>query len=382
MFRPIALLFICCALFCLRADAQDAGKSELGPVYEGAHVLPLLYLPRLPEEFKWSDRFDLDTSIVLTRYGWYVAEIVAMVDESGQVRDAFVAESLPSRNLSATIVGELRRHKFPVGASAEGPVPAQFAFRIKYYLRQYHKNLTTVATRLRREAAAGDAGAQYILSQAMLGAVGFNKEGLDSDELLRTAADPGGDRRAMLALGLMRGNLPEGKDPVAVVAERRGWLLKAAEKGSGSAQVLVALDSWAEQTAAGHARARYWLERAVKAEDPSAPKYLAALLVSHSSGPEDWKTAHEQARVAARGWHGQKDPDLWQILAATSALTGDFPGALEAQHKAIALAAEAKWSPELLERRLASYRDSRIVTDEIVVVPRVARTVTTARPRS
>jgi tetratricopeptide (TPR) repeat protein len=152
--------------------------------------------------------------------------------------------------------------------------------------------------------------------------------------------------------------------------------LKSAQAGSSAAQVLVALDSWAEQTEAGYARARHWLEQAVKAKDPSAPKYLAALLVGHSTNPADWKVARDLAMAAKGEWHDKFDPDSWQILAAASGLMGDFPAALKAQNRAIELAALVGWPTDALERRLAAYRDSRIVKDEIVVIPAVARVVT------
>jgi tetratricopeptide (TPR) repeat protein len=305
-----------------------------------------------------------------------VAEITCLVDETGRVRDVFVTESLPSRNLSATIVSELRRQKLPAGVSPQGTASALFAFRLVYTLQQTRKKLGTVASRLRREAASGNAGAQYILSRAMLGEVDFNKQGLDAEQLLHRAADPGGDRRAMLALSHMTRDFPAAQDPAAVVAERRGWQLKSAQAGSPAGQVFVALDSWAEQSEAGRARARHWLEQANKAKDPSAPKYLAALLVSHSTNSADWKIARDLALAATGEWHDKLDPDSWQILAAASSLLEDFPSALKAQNKAIELAARVNWPTDALERRLAAYRDSRTVKDEIVVIPAVARVVT------
>jgi TPR repeat protein len=122
--------------------------------------------------------------------------------------------------------------------------------------QQYSGDLGTLAGRLRRSAEQGNAGAQYALSRLVGANVSLNRTGLNADDLFRRAADPGKDRRAMLALGAMTGKIP--------AEERRGWVMKSARAGLAPAQVLVALDAWAEQTEAGHARAHHWLELAAR----------------------------------------------------------------------------------------------------------------------
>ncbi len=54
-----------------------------------------------------------------------------------------------------------------------------------------------------------------------------------------------------------------------------------------------------------------------------------------------------------------------QIVAAASALTGDFKSAIDAQTNAIARRRSAG-QQTLLQKRLATYRDSGTVTEEIV----------------
>lgn len=366
MIRWIALL----ALVSSAAVADD-----FAPVYEGPHVTPTLHLPRRPPDLKWSDAFQQDTNVVLAKYGWYVAELAIFVDETGQVRETLITESMPSLNLSATMVDELRRHKFIAGRGPNGTVAGIMPLRVNYMMQQQLGDLGAVGGRLRSKAAAGDATAQYMLSRIILNDnVAINTTGLNSEDLTQKAA-AGGNRRAMLSLSAMSGEVPAGADPAAVTAERRAWLLKSATAGYGPAQVLVALDAWAEQTAAGHARARHWLELANKAKDPVAPKYLAALLVSHSENPADWKEARKLLANIGRDWHARKDPDAWQIQAAALAATGDFAGAVTAQSKAIDLATDAQWPLDVFERRLATYKESHAVREEIVLVPVVARVV-------
>lgn len=376
MIRRTTLLLALCLVASLRANsshAADTADASFAPIYEGTHVLPVMRAPGLPGNLEWSTRFMYDTNLVLARYGWYMAEITCFVDETGQVRDTVLTESIPSRNLSATIVAELRRKKWNPAQSPAGAVAGELAFRIIYTMQNMQGTLGNIGTRLRRDAEKGNASAQYTLSRLLLADVAFDRSGLDGDTLLRNAADPGGDRRAMLALAIL-GTSDKSAD--LPLAERRRWLLKAAQAGSVPAQLLVAMDSWAERTPEGHARARHWLELANRGKDvTSTGKYLAALLVSHSSSPDDWKQARELARAASRDWHDRDDPDTWQILAAASALTGDFKAAIEAQTKAISQATSAGWATNALEARLAAYKDSHTVTDEIVMIPSVARTI-------
>jgi len=363
---PLLALCLFASLHANTTRAADGTNTSFAPVYEGPHVLPTMVLPTLPGKVEWDTRFMLDTNAVLAKYDWYMAEMTCFVDETGQVRDVLLTESIPARNLSATIVETLRRKKWVAARGPNGPVPGQFKFRLVYTMQNTQGTLGNIGTRLRREAEAGSANAKYLLSRLLLADVAFDRKGLDSDALLLSAADPGGDRRAMLALAI---------DSEMPIEQRRQWLLKAAQAGSGTAQVLVALDSWAEQTPEGHARARHWLEAANRAQEPTAGKYLAALLVSHSSRPEDWKQARELAKAASRDWHDKRDPDTWQILAAASALTGDFKSAVDAQSKAISLGTQAGWPANAFEPRLAAYQNSQTVTDEIVMIPAVAATL-------
>lgn len=375
---PLLSLCLVAGLHANSAHAADGTDASFAPIYEGAHVLPVMRAPGLPGKIDWSTRFTYDTDLVLTRYGWYMAEITCFVDETGQVRDAVLTESIPSRNLSATIVEELRRKKWNPALGPEGPVPGQFAFRIIYTMQNMQGTLGNFGTRLRRDAEKGSASAQYMLSRLLLADVAFNRSGLDGDTLLRNAADPGGDRRAMLALAIL-GSSDNTPDPP--VEEKRRWLLKAAQAGSAPAQLFIAMSSWAERTPEGHARARHWLELANRGKDAtSAGKYLAALLVSHSSVADDWKQARELAKSASRDWHDRDDPDTWQIFAAASALTGDFKAAIDAQTKAISLATAASWPMNALDARLAAYKDSHTVTDEIAIIPSVARVIVPPKP--
>lgn len=350
--------------------AADTPEQSFAPVYEGPHVLSTLRLPAQPSDFAWSDGFKQDTNRVLGKYGWYVAELVLLIDATGQVRDVVLTESIPAKNLSATIVEELRRKKWSPAMGPAGAVPAQTNFRIVYDLLYSAKSLGTVASQLRRNARNGKPSSQYLLSRVMKGAVGINREGLDANELLLSAAR-GGEPRAMLTLGVDPGE--GGPNPAADAAENRAWLLKAAQAGSSTAKLLISFHAWAERTDAGYARARHWLETANEAKEPGAAKNLAALLVSHSTNPEDWKRARELAEAATHEWHDRTDPDTLQIVAMASALMGDFKAAIAAQTSAIALAEKTGWSVNILQARLAAYQESRTVTEEVVMIPTIAR---------
>ena len=355
-------------------DSAESPRLSYAPVYEGAHVLPTLRSPGVPHEIDWGPAFLRDVQVILSRYQWYMAEITCLVDESGQVRDAFVTEALPSKNLSASMVNELRQKRFAPAMGPDGPVPSRYAFGIKYILQGFTGDLGNAGGRLRSAAEKGDADSQYILSRILGASVSLRKSDLDGARLLHGAAD-GGDPRAMLELGLIFPATQPDADPAATLAGRRQWQLKAALAGSGPAKLLVALDAWAERTDEGYARSRNWLLLAKKQNEAASGKYLAALLVSHSRDVADWKVARTLANEASRDWHDQYDPDTRQILAAAAALTGDFKAAIEAQKDAIALAKKAGWATEPLATRLAAYEGSHTVTDEIVMVPAIARVI-------
>src|SRR4051794_27573159 len=153
--RCLALLLGISALLAAAAHPAESPESEFAPVYEGAHVVPSLRLAGLPPKVEWSTPFWSDTNLILARYEWYLADMTCIVDESGQVRDTLLADAVPSRNLSATTVDELRQKKWIAALGPNGTLPGRFAFRLNYVLQGYTKSLGTIAARLRAGANKG-----------------------------------------------------------------------------------------------------------------------------------------------------------------------------------------------------------------------------------
>ena len=97
---------------------------------------------------------------------------------------------------------------------------------------------------------------------------------------------------------------------------------------------------------------------------------------------EATKSPLKLAADATTSWHGTKDPDAWQVLAAAQAKAGQFAEAIATQQKAIDLARGYGWTLTSLDRRLEAYRASRAILEDIVVIPMMARSGPITDPTS
>lgn len=200
---------------------------------------------------------------------------------------------------------------------------------------------------------------------------------LKAGEMIARAASGGVNGRALYFLRHPTLSGEVGADFDFVAGERRALVMASAQSGFAPAQVIMALNSWAERTPEGYARARRWLT-AAQGRSALADKYLAALLISHPVDAEaDARRALEIARAASKTLYGQYDTDLWQVLAAAHAAVGEFGAAKRAQRKARSLAALTRWPTDDIDRRLEVYKASGTVTEELVTIPVVARELRT-----
>lgn len=354
-----------------------AATASLDPA-DGAHVAPVLKLE--PRRGMRIDSHLTGRMIKAARiYGWSQASFSYIVDETGQVRDIHVSDLLPNGALGPTMVEYHRFHKFRPAMVEGRAVPAASGdgFRLKLLIS--HPPFDDAARSLMGPAAAGDTVAQCSLSlilPAVEKAAEFSN--LNSYDLIRAAAASGTDGRALYFYANAKAKADRGRTkPFTsdyLVGEPRAMLLKSARAGFAPAQLAVALNAWAERQPEGYVRARRWLTAA--RGRPEADKYLAALLLSHPTDAQaDAALARELATAVTETGYGRQDPDALQILAAAHAAGGDFKAAIRVQKEAARWAKMYRWSPEEFDRRMAEYRASRAVRDEIVTIPTVARQV-------
>jgi len=377
------------------AKRTDAQKSEaqlfaarygreatalLNALPTGAGVVDGFKPPQVTPGLEKNTELQRGMALVMAQSGWMFTDVICVVDAEGQVRDAFIVDSQPTRNISQLLVEALHGIRWTPAQSAQGPVPGAMLMSVHYMFQQTNaaRQLRNNILRLKREAQDGDDASQYVLSKLEHYFKELPGGDIDADALLSKAAAQGRHARAMHAQAIK-----ESKDTVNPAASDFSRLLEVGRAGLQPVQIEIALAAWSEQTPAGYARARRWLAAARNGGGVEANKYLAALLVAHPvKEAEDTKSALKLAGDATTSWHGTKDPDAWQVLAAAQAKAGQFAEAITAQQKAIDLARGYGWTLTSLDRRLEAYRASRAILEDIVVIPMMARSGPITDPTS
>jgi hypothetical protein len=382
------LPLLCWSLLSIQATAADlpaalkqlesstsGSPTSLEPA-DGPHVAAVLKGPTISQRLYASHLYERMIKAA-DKYKWTQASFTYIVDERGQVRDVLVSDIQPIGALRPTMVEYHRFHKWNPATVDGRAVPA--AVTSGFRLTTYHlsKGQDEAARSLIPAAEAGDTVAQTSLHLLLPGVEeeeAFSR--LDSGALITAAARSGKDGRALYfyANAHARAATANPEAPFEFMVEERAVLLMSARLGFVPAQIAMALNSWAERTAAGYERAGKWL--AMAGGTPEADKYMAALLLAHpTDAATDARKARDLATAVSKTGYGRQDPDLWQILAAAHAANGDFGAATRAQKEAARWARFFRWPTDEFEKRLEQYRERRAVSDEIVTIPTVARVV-------
>jgi hypothetical protein len=110
------------------------------------------------------------------------------------------------------------------------------------------------------------------------------------------------------------------------------------------------------------------LGTAMRAEEPYALRHAIALAVDPRISPVDpaaLSAASDRLVKFATG----ADPQDFEAVAAAGAATGDFAQAIKYQSKALARAHDLYWNTELMEGRLALYRDNKPFSGDLLALP-------------
>jgi len=219
----------------------------------------------------------------------------------------------------------------------------------------------------RQRADAGDPGAGYLVGLTATLDASLGIPPVRAGELLLGSARDG-DSRAQYWVGSQL------RATVVCHSEANGavWLRHAAEGGSASAQLMMAMDLLdGDPSAAQLAQARSLLERAATSDSFYVRKHVVALLAaSPRDALRDPGTALTVSSQLAAG-QIQSDPQMFEAIGAAYAASGDFRQASEQQQIAISKARELAWNTRVMKQRLTAYRDGRPWRGDLLALPPV-----------
>jgi hypothetical protein len=147
------------------------------------------------------------------------------------------------------------------------------------------------------------------------------------------------------------------------------WLGQAAGHQVGGAAVrlaerLLAMDPGPDELRRIHGL----LATAMSAEEPYALRHAIALAVDprvSQVDPAALRAASDRLIKFSTG----VDPQDFEAVAAAGAAMGDFGQAIKYQRKALSRAHDLYWNTDLMEGRLALYRDNRPFSGDLLTLP-------------
>jgi TPR repeat protein len=295
-----------------------------------------------------------------------------LVGEDGISADGWPVFSVPREEFDDVLEDAFKRGRFAPATLDGRPVPSTSATRFRFgYLASVSGDLTRhppatqwVAER-RAKAEAGD-----IASQALLGIVlsAYPELGRDADESSRwlESGSRGGAVDATFLLGFTRAMNARN---AAAWQQGMSYLMRAGIAGHAQAQLLVALELARDPDEPVQARALDWLAAAAPAE-PRAALYLSAeLMLSPHESLRDLSRARRVLQPLIAAGSERRNPLLWEVAAALSAMDGRLPEAVERQTRAVRLRGEAPGrGNSLSQQRLRAYAAGRLWTERLTPV--------------
>jgi TPR repeat protein len=296
-----------------------------------------------------------------------------LIGEDGLSADAWPVFSVPTESFDEALEEAFRRGRFaPATVSGRG-VTSISAVRFRFghpntasFNLSKHPPAIRLIAELRDRANAGE-----IASQSQLGIVlsAYRELANDAEESGRwlESAGRGGSLDAIFLLGFLRAT--DAKD---VLAWRSGigHLLRAGIAGHPQAQLLVGLELARDPDLGVQTRALEWLAAAAPVERRAALFLSAELLASPHETLRDLPRARSILQPLIEAASERRNPLLWEVAAALSAMDGRMPEAVERQTRAIRLRGESPGkgdSPS--QQRLRAYAAGRLWTDRLLPVP-------------
>ncbi|MBV8497138.1 MAG: energy transducer TonB [Gammaproteobacteria bacterium] len=278
------------------------------------------------------------------------------VGRDGLARDPQVLLAVPAEGFAAAAVEAWLNSRFAPATRGSSAVESRLQARSMFAGSEAATPADLPQIRkARAAAAAGDPAAGYLVGLSGMLDASLGIPRAQAEKLLIDAAR-GGDSQAQYWIGSQL------RDSAACHPKADGavWLRHAAVGGSSAARLLLATDLLAEApTAAQVGQARELLRQAAQSPEYFVTKHVAALLAaSPVVAVRDPATALALARRLLAG-EIQSDPQMFEVIAAAFAASGDFRGAVAQQQTAIRRARALGWDVRAMDDRLAAYRASR-----------------------
>lgn len=294
---------------------------------------------------------------------------LVLIGEDGLAADAWSVYSVPRGEFDEVIEEALRRARFSPATLGDQKVASsalmwsRFGYRasVSQDLTQ-HPPATKWVSEARARAEAGD-----IAGQALLGIVltSYSELARNAEEapLWLESASRGGAVDATFLLGFV--TLFNARD-AAAWQQGMGYLLRAGIAGHTQAQLLVAMELARDPSEKSHARALDWLNAAAPSDPRAAMLLSAELLLSPHQSLRDVSRARRTLQPLIAATSERRNPLLWEVAAALSAIDGRMPEAVERQTRAVRLRGEAPGRGDSLsQQRLRAYAAGRLWTERL-----------------
>jgi TonB family protein len=294
------------------------------------------------------------------REGMVIAAVSIGVD--GHARDPEILLAIPEEGFTASAVEAWLYTRFEPAKRNGQALSSRLLLKQAYALTGEGALADLEALRTARPAAqAGDAAAAYLvgLSGTLDPSLGVSYA--RASQLLFGAARDGGPQAQYWIGSQLRASAlchPRADGTI--------WLRHAADGGSASAQLALASDLLGAGQAA---QARVLLQQAARSDSYYVRKHVAALLAASSEqGVRDAATARSVALKLAAG-EIQSDPQMFEVVAAAYAASGEFREAAASQRLAIQKAQKLDWDTRAMSERLSDYAGGKPWSGDLFASP-------------
>jgi TPR repeat protein len=271
----------------------------------------------------------------------------------GHARDPEIVLAVPEQGFAAAAVEAWLNSLFTPASHNGQRVESRLQAKLLFEVRGGGTLATAEAfARARPAADAGEPAAAYLVGLAGTVEASLGLTNARAGQLLIGSARDGNPQAQYWV-----GNQLRHSAPCHPGADGTVWLQHAADNGSAAAQLALAADLLGAAPSAGQvARARALLEQAAASDSFYVRKHVAALL---AASPLEAARDPQRALAVARQLAGgeiQSDPQMFEVIAAAYAASGDFRNASAQQQAAIRKARDLGWDTRAMEERSAAYR--------------------------
>lgn len=277
------------------------------------------------------------------------------IGADGHAHDPEVLFTVPNDRFAAAAVEAWLNSLFTPAQRGGNEVPARLEAKTLFANSAPLADAELIR-KARPAADAGDAAASYLIGLAAMHDSSLGISGARAKQLLVGAARDGNPDAQYWIASQLRAS-------VACHPRANGevWLRHAAAGGNAAAQLLLAQDLLADTPGAAQVtQARTLLGQAARSNAYYVRKHVVALLAGSAlDAVRDPPAALALAKQLAAG-PIRSDPQMYEVVAAAYAASGDFHSASAQQRLAVDKAKTLGWSTRTLTEQLDAYRHDRV----------------------